>query len=143
MDDEHDVLEVEYLTETKRRILENRKVRGITPEQVFVKHSLHAVADVTHKLGSHAALAYLAILGTSNVAKDGERRAGFTVRNSFRDATQLPPRQFRRAVAALAEAGYISVITGQGRKPRIILTAKGRRALPGGLRLVPPVKSVP
>ncbi|MFO7857995.1 MAG: hypothetical protein R6V11_03650 [Ectothiorhodospiraceae bacterium] len=135
-----EVVEVEYVTDTKRRILETRKEKGITPEQVFVKHSLYAVADVTHKLGSHAALAYLAILGTSKVVSEDERHAGFIVRNSFRDATQLGPRQFRRAVATLAAAGYISANTGQGRKPRIKLTAKGRRALPGGLRLVRPAK---
>jgi hypothetical protein len=131
-----DVIEVEHLTQTKRRILANRKERGITPEQVFVKHSLHAVAEVAHRLGSHAALAFLAILGTRSVVTDDERREGFTVRDSFRDATQLEQRQFRRAVSALAAGGYIKTEARPGRKPRITLTQKGQRAIPGGLRLV-------
>jgi hypothetical protein len=138
-----EVIESEYMTETKRQILEKRKAKGITPEQVYVKHSLHAVADVTHKLGSHAALVYLAILGTNSTVSEDERKAGFTIRKSFRDATQLGDRQFRRAVAVLAEADYIQAETGQGRKPRIRLTPKGRRAVPGGLRLVPAIKSLP
>jgi hypothetical protein len=132
------VVESEYLTETKRAILERRKAKGITPEQVFVKHSLHAVADVSHKLGSHAALVYLAILGTSSTVTDDERREGFTVRNSFRNATQLGDRQFRRAVSLLIGAGYVEADTGPGRKPRVRLTAKGKRAIPGGLRLASP-----
>lgn len=127
-----EVVEVEYMTETKRQILANRKGRCISPEKVFVKHTLHPVAEVTHKLGSHAMLAYLAILGTNSVVADDERLTGFTIRNSFRDAIQLGPRQFRRAVSTLAAAGYINAGTGPGRKPRITLTAKGRRAIPAG-----------
>jgi DNA-binding MarR family transcriptional regulator len=136
------VIESAYMTETKRRVLEKRKAKGITPEQVFVKHSLHAVADVIHKLGSHAALVFLAILGTNGTVSEEEREAGFTVRNSFRDATQLGDRQFRRAVAVLAKAGYIQADTGHGRKPRIRLTPKGRRAIPGALPLVNPRSEV-
>ena len=130
------VVESEYLTETKRGILERRKAKGITPQQVFVKHSLHAVADVSHKLGSHAALAYLAILGTSSTVSPDERKDGFTIRNSFRDATQLGDRQFRRAVAQLVGSGYVEADRGPGRKPRVRLTAKGKRAIPGELGLV-------
>ncbi len=124
-----DIVEVEFVTETKRRILASRKQRGITAEQVFVKHLLQPVADVAHELGSHAVLVYLAILGTYSVATNDERRTGFTVRPSFQNAIQLGPRQFRRAVAKLAVAGYIDTHTGRGRKPHITLTEKGRRAV--------------
>lgn len=130
-----EIREIEYVTETKQRLLANRKARGILPNQVFVKHSLQAFSDIVHTLGAHAGLAYLAALGSHATLTDEERKAGFVIRKSFRDATQLGDRQFRRAVASLVDAGYLRAETGEGRKPRVRLTVKGREAIPGTRRI--------
>ena len=123
------VREREYITQVKRRILEARKLKGITSERVFVKHSLHSFSTVYRELGGEAALAYLAVIGTHRVASELERQTGFIVRVTFQKATGLEPRQFRRGLRSLAEAGYIVGQTAPGRKPRVHLTAKGRKGL--------------
>ena len=123
------VREQEYVTQVKQRILEARKLRGITPDQVFVKHPLRFFASVYHELGGESALAYLAIAGTHRVASETERKTGFIVRTSFQKATGLEPRQFRRGILSLARAKYIETETAPGRKPRIRLTSKGRKGL--------------
>jgi len=123
------IREYEIITKTKQRILKVREQRGITPEQVFVKHSLLHYAMVHHKLGGEAALAYLAVIGTHHVASELERKEGFIVRVSFQQATQLQSRQFRRGLASLAKAHYITVKKAPGRKSRVCLTNKGRKGL--------------
>jgi predicted transcriptional regulator len=123
------VKEREHVTEVKRRILEARKLRGITSKQVFVKHSLEFFATVHRQLGGEAALAYLTVIGTHHVASERERKEGLIVRTSFQKATGLPARQFRRGLTSLAKAGYIATNTAPGRKPRVQLTAKGRKGL--------------
>ena len=123
------VKEREYITQVKRRILEARKLRGITSDQVFVKHSLRGYSDVHHELGGEAALAYLAVIGTHQVASELERKEGYIVRVSFQAATCLGARQFRRGLKSLARVGYIEAATAPGRKPRVRLTTKGRQGL--------------
>lgn len=124
-----EIREYELITKTKQRILEARAQRGINPEKLFVKHSLHHYALVHHELGGEAALAYLAVIGTHSVASESEREEGFTVRVSFQQATGLQHRQFRRGLATLARAAYIEAKKAPGRKSRIRLTAKGRKGL--------------
>ena len=121
--------EFEVITKAKQRILEARAQRGITPEQLFVKHSLHYYASIHHELGGEAALTYLAVIGTHCVASELERKEGFIVRVSFQQATRLQDRQFRRGLASLAKGDYIAAKKAPGRKSRIRLTAKGRRGL--------------
>lgn len=123
------IKEREFVTQVKQRILEARKLRGITTEQVFVKHSLHSFSTVYRELGGEAALAYLAVMGTHRVASELERKTGFIVRVTFQKATGLEARQFRRGLMSLARAGYITAQTSPGRKPRVLLTAKGRKGL--------------
>lgn len=123
------IKESEHVTQVKRRILKARAQRGIVPEQLFVKHSLHHYASIHHELGGEAALAYLAVIGTHSVASDLDRKEGFLVRVSFQRATKLHDRQFRRGLASLARADYIEAKKAPGRKSRIRLTAKGRRGL--------------
>ena len=123
------IREYEIITKAKQRILEAREHRGITSEQVFVKHSLHHNATVHHELGGEAALANLAVIGTHSVASESERTDGFIVRVSFQQATGLQDRQFRRGLASLANADYIEAKKAPGRKSRVCLTAKGRKGL--------------
>ena len=123
------VREREYITQVKRRILEARKLRGITPDKVFVKHSLHFFSGIYRELGGEAALAYLAVLGTHSVASELERETGYIVRVSFQKATGLEARQFRRGLLSLSRGDYIIAETAPGRKPRVRLTAKGRKGL--------------
>jgi hypothetical protein len=123
------IRESEYVTQVKRRILKARKLKGITPEQVFVKHSLQSFSAIHRELGGEAALAYLAVIGTHRVATDLEREDGFIVRVTFQKATGLEARQFRRGLLSLARAGYIVAHTAPGRKPRVCLTAEGRKGL--------------
>lgn len=124
-----DVREHEYVTEVKRRILEAKKLKGITPDQVFVKHSLSVFAAVCRELGREAALAYLAVIVTHQVASDLERKAGFIIRVTFQKATGLEARQFRRGLLSLRNAGYIDADAVPGRKSRVRLTARGRKGL--------------
>ena len=114
-----EIVETEFITETKQRLLAARSSRKKTSAQVYVNMPVMVIADLVRELGAQAMLAFLAIQGSYNVASPRERTAGVTVRTSFRKATGMGNRQFRRAVARLHAAKYIEADTAPGRRARV------------------------
>jgi len=121
--------EVVVLTDTHRKILENRKRRAVSVEKVFSLDTLHSSAQILKCCGGQAALVFRAIVGSYWICKPEFRKQGFKIHPTFSKATGLPARQLQRATQNLEEAGYIKRITEPGKKMLITLTDKGVGAL--------------
>jgi len=121
--------EVIVLTETKKRILAQRKRRAVAPEKVYSLDTLSSSAEILASCGGQAALAFRAIIGSYWISKPEHRKQGFKLHPVFIAAINLPSRQLQRATQVLEKAGYIKREILPGHKTRIRLTEKGERAL--------------
>ncbi len=121
--------EVVLMTDTRKKILENRKHRAVTKEKVFSLDTLNSSAQILKCCGGQAALAFRAIVGSYWISKPEFREQGFKIHPTFSSAIDLASRQLQRATQRLEKAGYIQRIIKPGRKMLIILTEKGKSAL--------------
>lgn len=121
--------EVIVLTETKKKILAQRKRKAVTAEKVFSLDTLSSNAEILVNCGGQAALVYRAIVGSYWISKPEQRAQGFTLHPAFSRAINLPARQIQRAIQKLEKAGYIERDIKPGHKTRLRLTSKGQQAL--------------
>ena len=121
--------EVPVLTETKKRVLAQRKNKAFSPDKVYSQDTLQSSAEILSKCGGQAALVFRAILGSYCIDGMKSKDGGFTLHPVFAEAIDLPDRQRRRALKALEDGGYVVLERRPGCKTRIQLTGSGKRAL--------------
>ena len=119
----------EFVTETKRRILEKRKRKNKVPEELYVRAALKPLAEVATVYGAHATVVFLMVATVDILTPGATQGSGERIPANFRKVSGLDRKQISRAIRSLEHGGYIAVDHQPGKLSRVQLTTKGRKGL--------------